>query len=726
MHKTAAPIALPLANPQSFGFAWAEFVCLAFLCIAFRVSGADAVDAMPARPLPLLGSVGEIRSLTPAQAALGYPVRIRAVVTHQGPSGGGFFVQDSHWGIYVAPAVPGTALRLGQLVEVEGTPQPGNYAVEIQEKQTTVLGEGAMPAPRLVSLDQLASGMEDSQWVEVRGFVRSVTHSSDGSVYLDIVNGGARLRVFSFSSIGDFSPLVECAVRLQGVAGTIFNLKRQLIAPIVYFSSISNIVVEAAAPKEPFDTPATTVRQLFEFSPAGPSEHRVKIRGVVTGQLPGGAIFIRDERDGLCVETKTLTPVQPGDIVEVLGFPATGRFNPILQDSTFRKMRHGPAPDPVMTTVPAFLQGGLDAELVTVEAGLLGGWSGRRERFLTLQEKGITFNANITAAQGEQRWPSLREGSRLKLTGVCLVQEVVQEGSKLYPASFRLLLRSPHDIVVLKQPSWWTPARLLWLVCGAVATALTASLWVMILKRRMLDQAEIIRTQLQREGILDERARIAREFHDTLEQELTGISLQLDMVAVQVADHPVAGQIEVAQRLLRRSQEEAHRSVWDLRCGAFEQGGLAAALKETAEQSGRRAGVDVQVSLPEKSGRLPILLEHHLLRISQEAINNAVRHGHAKIIHLDLAFDSQEVRLQVRDDGCGFAAEGLPKGMSGHFGLLGMRERAEKMGGSFSIISRPGSGTEVEVKVPLPRDTDGVTYSRTEASAAPADFSPPI
>ena len=442
---------------------------------------------------------------------------------------------------------------------------------------------------------------------------------------------------------------------------------------------------------------------------------------MVTAQLPGEAIFIRDERDGLCVETKEPTRVQPGDIVEVLGFPATGRFNPILQDSICRKMRAGPVPEPVKTTVPQLLAGGMDAELVTVEAGLLTGWSGRNERFLTLQEKGITFNANIRIG-GRQLWPSLREGSRLKLTGICLVQDIVGDGPSLHPATVRLLLRSLQDIVVLKQPSWWTPTRLLWLVGGAMVVALTTSVWVMILKRRMLAQAETIRTQLLHKGVLVERARIAREFHDTLEQEMTGISLQLDTIAVKAPNHPCAGELGVAQKMLRHSQEETRRSILDLRCGVFEQGGLAVALEKTAEQAGRQAGVEIHVSCPEASGRLPVLFEHHLLRIGQEAINNAIRHGHAKIIHLDLALDAQEVRLRVSDDGCGFATEEVPGEMADHFGLLGMRERAEKMGGSFRIVSRPGSGTEVEVKTPLPRDAGGATHSETVEADGPEDL----
>jgi signal transduction histidine kinase len=344
---------------------------------------------------------------------------------------------------------------------------------------------------------------------------------------------------------------------------------------------------------------------------------------------------------------------------------------------------------------------------------------------LTLQEKGITFNASIITAQGRQLWPTLRDGSRLKLTGICLVQDVVEDGPSLHPATVRLLLRSPQDIVVLKQPSWWTPVRLLWLVGGAMVVALITSIWVMILKRRMLAQAKTIRTQLQREGVLEERARIAREFHDTLEQEMTGISLQLDTIAVKAPDHPAAEELGVAQRMLRYSQEEARRSILDLRCGAFEQGGLAAALKETAKQAGQSAGVEIHVDFPEKSRRLPILCEHHLLRISQEAINNAIRHGHAKNIHLDLTFDAQAVQLQVKDDGCGFATEASPQERAGHFGLLGMRERVEKMGGSFSVISQPGSGTEVEVKISLSRDTGGIIDSETVELEDSADLTEP-
>ncbi len=669
--------------------------------------------AQPASPLPILKSVEEVRQLTTAQAALSYPVHLCCVVTCCDSISSGFFVQDSQKGIFVRSSGRRQTWHAGQKIDLEGKTEPGDFAAIIKAVKITVLGESEIPSPKLVSFDQLATGTEDALWIETRGVVRSTEHLGTGFVVLDLVFGGVRVQAIGPMITNDLSSLVECTVRLQGVAGVLFNRKRQMIAPIVYFNSLTNITVESEITIDPFAVPEKSVRQLFEYDSLGSAGHRVKIQGVVIGQLPGEAIFIRDQQDGLLVETKDRTLVRPGDVLETLGFPATGHFNPILQDAVFRKTGTGAVPSPVPSTVRVLLDGALDADLVTVEADLQVDWNGRDEPFMKLQESGIMFNAAIATAHEASPWPTLRAGSRLKLTGICQVQEVVAEGAWLHPTFIRLLLRSPQDIVVLHQPSWWTAVRLLWLLGGVMTFALIASVWGILLKRRMLDQAEVIRTQLKREGVLNERARIAREFHDTLEQELAGMSLQMDMIAAQTVKHPVAERIGVAQRLLRRSQEEAHRSVWDLRCGALERGGLAVALEETAEQTARRAGIEICLNAPSQSRRLPVLLEHHLLRISQEAITNAIRHGRAKIIQLDLSFDADEICLRIKDDGCGFVSEELAKEMAGHFGLLGMKERAEKIGGSFCVVSQPGLGTLVTVKAPVPGTNDNLAASES-------------
>jgi signal transduction histidine kinase len=110
---------------------------------------------------------------------------------------------------------------------------------------------------------------------------------------------------------------------------------------------------------------------------------------------------------------------------------------------------------------------------------------------------------------------------------------------------------------------------------------------------------------------------------------------------------------------------------------------------------------------------LPPQVENHFLRVALEAVTNAIKHAAARRINIDLSFAERRVELRVRDDGHGFDAERLPPPSSGHFGLFGMRERAEKLGGDLVIQSRPGEGTEILLRVPLAPNGD-------DAAPAPA------
>ena len=129
----------------------------------------------------------------------------------------------------------------------------------------------------------------------------------------------------------------------------------------------------------------------------------------------------------------------------------------------------------------------------------------------------------------------MQAGSELELTGVCLAQPVENWNPSLptQPESFQLLLRSADDVVVLQYPSWWTLVAPGWML-GIVSVVLLAGFaWVFVLDRRVRQQTDIIQQKIQREAVLEERTRIAREFHDTLEQELAAITIQLDTVSAQ-------------------------------------------------------------------------------------------------------------------------------------------------------------------------------------------------
>jgi len=205
--------------------------------------------------------------------------------------------------------------------------------------------------------------------------------------------------------------------------------------------------------------------------------------------------------------------------------------------------------------------------------------------------------------------------------------------------------------------------------------------------------------------VLDERARLAREIHDTLAQGFVGISSQLDAVAMCLPDEasPTRQYLDLARRMARHSLTEARRSVMDLRSAALEGQDLATAIESGTRLWTAGSGVQVDVTVEDGTpGELPEEMEQHLLRIAQEAITNVLKHANAKRIWVKLHAEARKLCLRIGDDGRGFVQDDVFQTRGGHFGLIGMRERAERLGGELHLSSHPGEGTEVEVTVPLP------------------------
>ncbi len=202
--------------------------------------------------------------------------------------------------------------------------------------------------------------------------------------------------------------------------------------------------------------------------------------------------------------------------------------------------------------------------------------------------------------------------------------------------------------------------------------------------------------------VLTERTRVARELHDTLEQGLTGIAMQLEAVAGTVQTSPVAAQqsLEVARHMLRYSLEETRRSVMDLRSQALESHDLPAALATLARQMTLGTPIRADVRVEGSRRRLDAAQEHHLLRIGLEAVTNAVKHSGASRVEIVVRFSASATVLVVSDNGCGTRPDEGELG-GGHFGLQGMRERANKIGAILEFERRDQQGTRLVVSVPL-------------------------
>jgi signal transduction histidine kinase len=210
-----------------------------------------------------------------------------------------------------------------------------------------------------------------------------------------------------------------------------------------------------------------------------------------------------------------------------------------------------------------------------------------------------------------------------------------------------------------------------------------------------------IRSQF--DAILAERNRIAREIHDTLAQGFVGVSVQLELTAHLLAQSHVleaSQQVDRTRELVREGLADARRSIWDLRAGDTN-ATLPMRLTRLVEQSAtERLKADVEIGGTYRA--LSPNIENEVFRIVQEALANAVRHSAATRVSLRLRYHPNELTVTVSDNGSGFHATDTSLPAKGHFGLQGMRERANQIGGRLNVKSSPNSGTTVTLAVPLP------------------------
>jgi len=652
--------------------------------------------------LPVLTTSREVHQLTAEQAGRKYPVRVRGVITFVSEPLGQLFIQDETGGIFVEiQGDYGFRMQPGQVLQVEGVSAPGGYAPDIEPSRVQRVGQGPLPTPRKVTFDQMAAGQEDCNWVEFSGVVRCVRTSPLSWAGLDMVGGRGRVIV----ALGQPAPeacqrLVDAEVSVRGVCIAQFNRKGQLIQVALQAPGMAEISVTKPAPADPFGAPLRQSGHLLQYAPREEHVHRVKVRGVVTLQQAGRSLFISDGTEGLCVETRQTTPVQPGDLVEAVGFPAAGEYvSPVLQDAVFRKIG---AVAPVPALEIRAEDGRRDtnhAALVQLEGVVLNRVERVRDQTLQLRAGSVVFDAHLDAPAGPQhRLASIPEGSRVRVTGVCLVPANLQLLAP-NPQPFSLLLRSAGDVQVLERPSWWTVRHSLWVLGVMLAVFCSSLAWVAVLRNRVRAQTRIIREKAQREAALEERTRIARDLHDELGASLTQIALLSDRPRA-AAPAELSENLRKVSMTTREMAQSLDEIVWAVNPQHDTLEGLVEYLSQSAEAFLEETPIRSRLKLPATLPRCPIPAEvrHELFLAFKEALNNAVRHAEAS--EMDIAFTAAPPHLQivVADNGIGFDPAGVRAGGSG---LKNMRQRLEAISGQFELSSRPGGGTVIKFTIGL-------------------------
>jgi signal transduction histidine kinase len=717
------------------------------LRLAFALTWLFSAARIQAQPAPLLTNAMDVISLPAEQASRSLKVLVTGVVTVSDPIlKGRFFVQDATGGVFV-DNVNGTRLRAGELVEISGITYAGAYAPTITAPRVVIKGSAPLPPAKPVSVEELMSGAEDSQRIETSGIVRDAR--VDGSrLTIDLAAGGYRFLAYAEVPAGfQYEKLVGSQVRIRGTAAEAHNRSlRQLIIVEVYIPVLDDLVVEKPEPADPFGKPVIQLNNLAQYHRDNSLGQRVHVRGVVTLQKNGESLFLQDELGGLQIQSRQSAVCQPGDLVEAAGFPSFENYLPVLQDAVFRKLPKPAAPIQARPVTGDELQKGLHhAEYVSLTGKLIERTvrpgSGSKLPFsysttvLVLQGSNFTFAAEANYAPGQPDLGLIQIGSVLQVSGVCLTQ--IDSEGKL--KSFQILIGNPGDIQVLQKPSWLTPQRLLIgfaIVCSGL---IVFAGWTVMVSRKnsvlnylirerekaqlalqqandQLEERVKARTEqlkfqitarkeseLQFKAVLAERTRLAQELHDTVEQTLTGIAMELDTARKLYEKHPqdALAHLELSCDLMSRSQLEVRQSVWDLRRLVQEQFDISSALLENARQLTAGSDIDVELQTKGQVRALPEVVEENFLRIGREAIVNVIKHAQAKSVSIQLEFEPRRVVLKIRDDGRGFVPEKAAGPDEGHFGLLGMSERVKRLGGQFSITSAPGAGTTVCVEILL-------------------------
>ena len=226
-------------------------------------------------------------------------------------------------------------------------------------------------------------------------------------------------------------------------------------------------------------------------------------------QQPGRALFLQDQEHALYVQTPQAGKLEPGDLVEVVGFPSKGDYTPEIQDAVWRKTGSGNPPAPVTVTPDQALSGLHDCGLVSIEGVLLDRTQNSQETILLLAADDLVYSAHLQSSAPGAALAALENHSRVRVTGVCRIE--VGEDWRASPEwrakSFHILLRDPADVRLLAAPPWWSLWRLLWIIGLLAAILLAALLWTGVLRLKVRQQTFIISQKLDLEASLKERFR---------------------------------------------------------------------------------------------------------------------------------------------------------------------------------------------------------------------------
>ncbi len=456
---------------------------------------------IPQKPvsLPTLTKVSEVRALSVTEASWEYPVKLRGVVTL---SGSRTYVQDDSAGVNIRTHDLPVNVKPGDVVEVEGTSNPGWFAPVVLPTKITLVGAAPLPKAEPAFLFQMASGQYDSQWVEVEGIVRGL-RSTNGTLRVKLSD---RDGSFMANVPAKNAPtnLMDSVVRIRGVCVSQFNNKRQITGVEVWPPSGDMVQVIESAAADPLSIPAKPIVSLSQSRARAVFQRRVKIAGVVTASEVGGSFFVQDADDGIQVFPTEKTRVKTGDRVEVSGYPALSDYGYVLRDAVFRVNGNGGLPVPKLLRETRPLDTGLNNLLVEVTAQVVNDPETYPDLVLPLQIGNSIFKARVLAPVDEKHLPA--RGGTVHLVGV---YQILADDVRSARA-FQVVVASGNNIEITVHPPILSFHHAMLSIGTLAVLSGVAMLWVLVLRRRVAEQTH----SLQESEL---------KFRSLVEQSLVGV-----------------------------------------------------------------------------------------------------------------------------------------------------------------------------------------------------------
>ena len=438
-------------------------------------------------PLVLTYAAG-VNSLS-AELAPHARVHLIATVTYYDPLDNDLFVQDASGGVFVATThlYP---IHNGDLIEIIGATAPG-YRTEIAPDPTIrVLGRGQKFPARHVEYSELETGKEDSQLVSIRGKVRAADieqHENAAYMHLDVAMTGGEVEVYVGGST-NFDPrsTLGATVEIRATAGGVFDAKTQLVGIVLYAADASDIRILHPPAVAVGDLPLTDIDRVFEALKVDDTSRRIRVRGTVTYYRKGDSAVLEHNGKSIFVQTRETNDLAIGDVVNVIGLPSNQEYAPSLREATLVETGGREQIDPRPVSYSDAFSGMYSDNLISISGILVSQLNDGGANTLTMIVDGHLVNGSL---RGRAALSPIPLGSRVRIVGIC---RILAGGPWRMPVLFHLEMRTPADVQVLSEPSWWSVRHLIALVSLLLILALAVAVWALLLRNKVSYQSDRI------------------------------------------------------------------------------------------------------------------------------------------------------------------------------------------------------------------------------------------